>query len=37
MKDWPDPRVPDIKISRFEIVFVSALTIIPILIYFWPA
>ena len=35
MKDWPDPRLPERKISQLEIVIVSALVIIPSLVFVW--
>ena len=31
MKDWPDPRFPDHKASRIEIVIVSILVVLPII------
>lgn len=33
MTDWPDPRIPEHKISRLEIGIVGAVVIIPTLMF----
>lgn len=35
MKDWTDPRLPERKTSRIEIAIISALVIIPPLVFVW--
>ena len=35
MTDWPDPRIPEHKMSRLEISIVGALVVIPTLVFLW--